>query len=355
MKIIVKKQTFENAIISLQAFLEKKDFSHITSHIYFEANENALILKATDNEIGLSIVIDDFILDEAGNTTCNGKKILDITRILKDGEIIINTQDDIINIKQGRSNYKLPTFNASEYPSFPKCDELPKINIDSMKLISAFKKIMPAIDNNNPKFELNGALIDIKNYGIGIVGTDTKRLAVVKMENNHQQVMSIIVPKKAIQEIQKIFINDVNIFFDNTNFIIKSNNNYFFTKVINGKFPDYERIIPKELKHNITLSKESMISAIKQVNIISPEIKIRFTSNSIYFESINFENFEAKTEIEAKIDIENQFEMAVNSRYIIDFLSQIDTRDFIISFNEPNTPFQLKSENFISIIMPILL
>jgi len=355
MKIIVKKQAFENAIVSLQAFLERKDFSHVTSHIYFEANENALILKATDNEIGLSVTIDDFILDEAGNTTCNGKKLLDIIRILKDDEIIINTQDDMLNIKQNRSNYKLPVFNANEYPSFPKYEELPKINIDSIKLISSFKKVMPAIDNNNPKFELNGALIDIKNYGMSIVGTDTKRLAIIKIENNYQQTMSIIIPKKAISEIQKLFISEVEIFFDKTNFIIRSNNNYFFTKVINGKFPDYERIIPKELKHNISLSKESMINSIKQVNIISNEIKMKFKSDSIYFESLNDENFEAKTEFETKTDIEGEFEIAANSRYIIDFLSQIDTREFIMSFNEPNTPFQLKSENFVTIIMPIAL
>jgi len=355
MKIIVKKQAFENAIVSLQAFLERKDFSHVTSHIYFEANQDGLILKATDNEIGLSVMIDDFILDEEGKTTCNGKKILDIIRILKDDEIIINSEGDTLHIKQNRSNYKLPTFDANEYPSFPSYENLPKINIDSLKLISSFKKVMPAIDTNNPKFELNGALIDIKNYGINIVGTDTKRLGLLRIENETNQGNSIIIPKKAIQEIQKLFVSDVNIFFDTTNFIIKSNNHYFFTKVINGKFPDYERIVPKELKHNITLAKETMINAIKQVNIISAEIKMRFSPNSIYFESINDENFEAKTEFEINTNITEEFEIAVNSRYIIDFLSQIDTREFLMSFNEPNTPFQLKSENFLTIIMPIAL
>jgi DNA polymerase-3 subunit beta len=355
MKIIVKKQAFENAIVSLQAFLERKDFSHITSHIYFEANQDGLTLKATDNEIGLSIRIDDFILDEEGKTTCNGKKILDIIRILKDDEIIINSENDTLHIKQNRSNYKLPIFNADEYPVFPGYQDLPKVNIDSLKLISSFKKVMPAIDTNNPKFELNGALIDIKTYGINIVGTDTKRLGVIRIDNETNQTTAIIVPKKAIQEIQKLFINQVDIFFDSTNFIIKSDNHYFFTKVINGKFPDYERIIPKELKHNIVLSKEMMIGAIKQVNIISAEIRMRFNPGSIYFESINDENFEAKTEFEAATNIEESFEIAVNSRYIIDFLSQIDSREFTMSFNEPNTPFQLKSESFLTIIMPIAL
>ncbi len=355
MKIIVKKQAFENAIISLQAFLERKDFSHVTSHIYFEATQESLILKATDNEIGLSVTLDDFILDEEGKTTCNGKKILDIIRILKDDEIIINSEGDTLHIKQNRSTYKLPTFDANEYPAFPDASSLPKINIDSHKLISGFKKVMPAIDNNNPKFELNGALIDIKNYGINIVGTDTKRLALTRIDNTTNQGMSIIIPKKAIQEIQKLFMNDVQIYFDNTNFMIKSANHFFFTKVINGKFPDYERIIPKELAHNLTISKDMLISAIKQVNIISAEIRMKFKPGSIYLESINDENFEAKTEFEATTNMTDEFEIAVNSRYIIDFLSQIDTREFSMSFNEPSTPFQLKSDQFLTIIMPIAL
>ena len=139
MKIIVKKQAFENAIVSLQAFLERKDFSHVTSHIYFEASQEGLTLKATDNEIGLSVVIDDFILDEEGKTTCNGKKILDIIRILKDDEIIINSEGDTLHIKQNRSNYKLPTFDANEYPSFPDYQNLPKINIAEV-----LEKIQPS-------------------------------------------------------------------------------------------------------------------------------------------------------------------------------------------------------------------
>ena len=231
MKLIVKKQAFENALVSLQPFLERKDFSHITSHIYMTATQDSLILKASDNEIGLSVKITDFILEEEGSTTCNGKKLLDIIRIVKQDDIIFNSSESLLHIKQGRSNYKLPTFDPNEFPEFPKSNNLPKVEINSLKLINAFKKAMPSVDTNNPKFELNGALIDIKDNQISIVSTDTKRLALIKLPHELTQTLSLIIPKKAISEIQKLFFNELEIYFDNTNFIIMNENYHFFTKV----------------------------------------------------------------------------------------------------------------------------
>ena len=354
MELIIKKQILENIIISTQSFLEKKDFSHITSHIYISADNGILNIKATDNEMGISINSKDLQIISSGQTTCNGKKILDIIKTLKNDNITLLYEKDFLFIKQGKTKYKLPVFNADEFPSFPNAQELEKVDIDSLKLINSFKKIMPSIDTNNPKFQLNGALIKVIGDTIHIVSTDTKRLSLVELKNNKDDLeLSFILPKKAINEIQKLFINDIEMFFDGTNFIIKSQNIDFFSKVINGVFPNYERILPNTLKYQIELSKEAIIDAIKKVNIFSNEIRIIFYPESIVFENINEENFEAKTELEIKTCFEDKFTISVNSRFLIDFLSQIDTRTFLIGFNTERTPFELKSENLKTIIMPI--
>lgn len=355
MNFSIEKTALENMLSSLQPFLEKKDSAEITSHIYFDVSDSKLTLKATDYETGLEIIHNEITVTNEGIATCNGKKILDIIRILKNQQVNLYFENNEIHIKQNRSKYKLPSFNAEEFPNFPSLDELPKIDINSLKLMNGFKKVNPTIATNNPKFELNGALLDIRNSVINIVSTDTRRLAVYKINSDSEKLLSLIIPKKAISEIQKLFSSDIELYYDETNFIIKSNNYYFFTKVINGNFPDYERIIPRELKHNFTLPKTSIIEAIKQVNIITPEIKITFENGKITFESISNENMEARTELEVNISIIEPFSVAINSRYIIDFLTNIDKDDFKIGFNEPNTPFELTSENFLTIIMPIIL
>ena len=355
MKFAINKVTLENMLATLQPFLEKKDNSQITAHISFTADADQLILKACDLEMGLSITCKELVLETPGSFTCHGKKVLDIIRILKEGQVTLENDGQQVMIKQGRAKYKLPSFDATTYPLFPENETLPKVNIDSQKLISAFKKVSPAIAVNNPKYELNGALIDVRGSVINVVATDTKRLALYKIDQNADKNLSIILPKKAISEIQKIFAHDLKLYYDETNLIISGSDYYFYTKVISGKFPDYERIIPRELTHTFTLSTTKMIDAIRQVSILSPEIRVTFESGQISFETLQQDNEEAKTGFETEAQVENPFSIAVNSRFLLDFLSQCGSENFVMGFNEPNTPFQLSSDSFSTIVMPIIL
>jgi DNA polymerase-3 subunit beta len=354
MKFTINKSIFENILSDMQSFLDKKDISQITSHIYLESNQNQLIIKATDYEIGLKTEITNTTIDTNGNATVNGKKILEIIKRLKDDNINIHTETNNLIITQNQAVFRLPMFEASEFPNFPSIENKPKIEIDSINLIQSFRKIIPTIDTNNAKVELNGAYLDIKPTNINIVATDTKRLSLINLENNSTESLSLIIPKRAIAEIQKIFSEKIDIYYDEVHLIIKSQNYEFFTKQINGKFPDYERIIPKSSQFTLELPKAIIIDSIKLINSISNNIKIIFNKNSIGFESISEENSEAKTEIEYNTNIDN-FEFAVNSRYLLDFLSSIDEANFTISLNEPNLPFVVKSNSFETIIMPIVL
>ena len=289
MKIRVSKQVLESILINLQPFLEKKDASQITSHIYLKAQNGNCLIKATDSEIGLKINSNNIITEEEGLFTVNGKKFLEIIRILKDDEIVLEVINDTLIIRQKRSKFKLPTFDAELFPEFPNIEDMPEINLDSQKLIKSLKKISPAIDTNNPKFELNGALIHIKPEYTDLVGTDTKRLAIATIENYSDKEISIIVPKKAILEIQKLFIDKITIYYDKTNLIIKNENYYFYTRLINSKYPNYERIVPKSIKHSISLPKKSMIDSIKMITTISQEIKMSIMPNKIIFNSLSTE------------------------------------------------------------------
>ncbi len=355
MKIRAPKQTIESILINLQPFLEKKDASQITSHILFQSvGTQKCLVKATDSEMGLSITTEHILIETEGAFTANGKKLLDIIRILKDDEITLELLDDTLIIKQKHSKFKLPVFDPQAYPSFPTSDEKPKISLDSLSLIKNLKKISPAIDNNNPKFELNGALINIQKDKTDLVGTDTRRLAIATIPGNSESELSLIVPKKAIMEIQKLFLDQIDIFFDDTHLIISNENYFFYTRLINGKFPDYQRIIPSSVKHAVTLPKKEMIDAIKMITTISQEIKMVLLSDAILFNSLSADNVEAKTEIEISTGLSEKFEISFNSRYILDFIAQIDNHEFVMEFNESSLPFIVKDDNFITIIMPIV-
>jgi len=355
MRFIITKSIFENIISSMQPFLEKKDASSITSHIYLETINAKLIIKATDYEVGLTSLVTDIREITDGKATVNGNNLLGIIKRLRDEDIVLDTDsNNNLIIKQNKSTFKLPMYDANEYPSFPTNDNLKKLDISTINLINSIRKITPAIDNNNPKFELNGSLIDIKNSIINFVATDTRRLAISHLQNISNDETQIIIPKKAIIEIQKLFLDEANILYDDTNIIISNERITFFSKLINGKFPDYERIIPKNLKHTLSIPKAMLVDSIKLVTSLFSNIKITFTPTSILFESLD-EDSEAKTQVDINLNIDDEFYLAVNAKYLLDFLSMSNNENIKVGFNESNLPFYLEDEKFYTIVMPIVL
>jgi len=355
MNISINKNVLENMLIHSLNFLEKKDSSQITSHILIEAKDKTLNIKATDFEIGIQMQSKNVNIALPGIATANGRKLLSILKTLKDEDVILNTENDFLYLKQNRSKFKFPMFNAQEYPEFPSIENKSKFEIEPMIFSNSIKKILPSIDNNNPKYELNGALIDIKDKTINFVSTDTRRLACVFIENESEENLSLIIPKKAISEMQKLFFDEMNIFYDENTMIVKSENFTFFTKLINGKFPDYERIIPKEKKYELTLNRDTMIDHIKQISTVSVEIKITFRNDAIIFESLNDENLEGRTQLDFISNLSEDVNLAVNSKYILDFLTHIEKNEFKLRYNDSTLPFVLECDNFITVVMPIML
>ena len=348
MKIKTEKPQVENILNQLISFAEKRDNTQITSHILITAN-SGLILKATDKEIGLKIKTDANIIKN-GEITINGRKFLDIIKTLKNKEVEIEENDGQIIIKQDNSIYQLTSFNTKEFPKFPDTQNLNKLEIKIDEFIDAIKKIYPVIDTNIPKYELNGALFDLKENS-NFVSTDTRRLAIY-YSNTKTKEKKIIIPKRSLAEIKRILKEDMKIYFNENYLILENNTTFFFTKLINGNFPIYEKIVPKELSHKVTLPKDEFLSHLKQVSIISNKIKINIDKEKIEFESTSNETTKAKTSFKIKNEIKN-FTFAVNSKYILDFLHAIDSEYFILGLNEPHTPFVLKDKNYITIVMPL--
>jgi len=355
MKLTIQKSILENILVHASPFLEKKDTSQITSHVFINLSNSNLTIKATDYEIGFMVSTNNLNSIQDGSVTANGKKFLDIIRILKDGDINLESKNDMLYISQSHSNFKLPTYSFNEFPEFPSYENKPRISIESHSLIESLKKITPSIDTNNPKFELNGALIDIKSDSINFASTDTRRLAVVNINNQGSDELAIILPKKAIVEIQKLFFDNIELYYDETNLIIHSSQYTFFTKLINGKFPEYSRIIPKEISKTLLLPKALMIESIKQITTISSDLKITFLKELITFESLSDDNIEAKTEISFSTGYEEPFSIAINSKYLLDFLNVINNSEFSIGLNESNLPFILYDDNFRTVVMPIVI
>ena len=170
------------------------------------------------------------------------------------------------------------------------------------------------------------------------------------LENNQ-----IIIPKKAINEIQKLFFEDVKIYYDENILIAKNENFEFFTKLINKKFPNYEKVIPTEFSQSIMLPRDKFLDGMKTIGIICDKMQITIKTNSILFESISENNSEAKTEIDFENNLDKDIILRVTNKFIFDFLNNIEETEFKLDYKSTGSAFVLSSNEFISVIMPTII
>lgn len=354
MEIILEKNILEKILINSQPFLEKKDFSQITAHVYIEAINNQIVVQATDYEIGIILNTSKVTIKKDGKATANGKKLLEIIKNMQSEQISLSTNDNMLIVEQENAQFKIPMFTPEEFPNFPKIKKSNQILINQLDFSKALKQALPSIDTNNPKYELNGTLLNFLDNHYDIVSTDTKRLSLIKIEENIQKVAHIIISKKSSIEIQKILHQDSQLFFDETSFIIKNENITFFTKIINSQYPDYNKIIPQDIKHTLTLEKNSILKALQMILPLSPVASIEFQKNTIKLTTSPEAQSQAKIDIKSNNSLEN-FIFYVNIRHILDFLSVIEEDEFLLELNEQKLPFVLSSKNYKKIIMPVII
>jgi len=356
MKFQIKKDIVENIISSLQPFIEKKDLSAITSNIFIYWDQNKINFKATDYQLGAVFNTDNFTSIQEGQVIVNGSVLLNTIKRLSNDIIDFEIKESTLFVSQNKTEFKLIIHSDAEFPSFPEVGTDNPIAMDAKKMIENIKKITPAIDNNNPKYELNCALIDITNDYINFVSTDTRRLAVAKIENPSNKQTKIIIPKKSFIEISKLFFDDIEIFYNETNLVIKTQSCEFFTKLTNGSFPDYNRIIPEKFNYDFSVKRIEFVKAIQTVNSLSQNIKISFNTNgakdSVLVQSIEGDS-KAKTEYEEELGFEDEIVICANSRYMLDFLNSINCERVNFLINDSNSPFILKDGDFFTLIVAL--
>jgi DNA polymerase-3 subunit beta len=331
-----------------------KDLFSITSQLNISSSDNGITVRSTNNEMGITLFSENVFVLDNDQISVSGSKLLATVKALSEGEITLSTKDRMLIVSQSRSRFKIPLFEDMTFPDDIDISKLNKLSIDYSDMSSSLKMIVSSIDSNNPKYELNGALVDISENGIYFASTDTRRLSTVNIESNTNENLQLIIPKKAISEIQKVSLVDINVFYDNSYLVVTTGDTKFFTKLINGKFPDFKRIIPTEFNHEFEFLKTDMSIAIKQVTAVSQELKITLKQDGIYFDSLSTDNNHASTHTEKKIDIESDIEINVNAQYLNDFFNSTDIEKFSIKINEPEMPFLVSSGKLNTVIMPIV-
>ncbi len=367
MKITINKDTILKAINIADSVISSKNINTILSNCLFNIKKNNLEIIATDNEMAVRTQI-DASADSDFSFTANGKKLSGIIKELPDEDISLTINESmVINIKSSniKGSYTFYGTDSSEYPQLPEINNENSVDIDQAVFKEMIKKVIYAAATDTIKPVFNSIYIVSEKPGtITAIATDSRRLSMITREINTEAFIGdgIIIPLKTINEVYKLLSNSgsCKISFDSKQCYFKINETEIISRVIEGQFPNYKQIIPKEYSHKSIIETSKILDSVKRAMIFTrePANKIIMTLNKdiLQIEANTPELGQAEEELSIESDNKEKIFLGINAHFLFDTLKQIDSTSFICGITGQMSPVTIIPENdknFISVIMPI--
>lgn len=382
MKLICTQENFKKAIHNCERVVSKKNTLPILNNILFETEKGGLKLSATNLEIGVSSKIGAKI-EKEGSITIPAKLISNFSSNLPSGEnVTLEVIDSKLKITSGGNKTIINGVSANDFPLIPNKKSQYLLNLSSFELKLAISKVAPAAAINEARQELTGINVIFGEKELLFAATDSFRLAEYKMalkdENINDEYSSfgeknknIIVPVGTFLELNRVISpeneNRVKITIEEGQIFFEIEGVKLVSRLINGKYPEYQHIMPQEYKSRIVGEKQILQNAIKLASIFSSGInseivlKIDTEEKKNQILSLNAEAGENATELNFDTTGPSQ-EIVFNAKYVLDGVGVISSNQIAILANSSSTPVAFKEiddktgevlENYIYIVMPI--
>ena len=363
---ITKEEVVKSINLTL-GVVEKRQTLPILSNVLFEVDESSLKLTATDleSEISTTSTISNF--KSGGKITAPARKLSDLCRLMPDlAEIHFYLDGDNLKIETESGKYNLSTLPSEDFPVFETEDTQSQINISSQNLKNLITKTSFAMGNQDWRHYLNGLYMMIDDKVITTVATDAHRLAMATSSLNEasSESTSGIVPRKSINEIGKLVGDEsenVVIQLGQTSIAANVSGTTFVSKLIEGKFPDYEQVIPSGESSLLVVDRKNFSESLSRVSVLSSEkykgVRIITKKDSLNISANNPEKEQGEENLTCEYQGE-EIDIAFNVNYLQEILSTIDSEKIEINFfgsekscliTDPN------SENLKYVVMPLLI
>jgi DNA polymerase-3 subunit beta len=360
-----EKETLLKPLQVVIGIVERKQTLPILSNVLIEKEPGKIRFTATDLEIQITTTIETKTSEsELSSITVGGKKLQEILRILPDqSKISIETKENKALIKANKSRFNLQSLPAQDFPRLNnQLMDAKKIVLHESLLKKLLLSVQYAMAQQDVRYYLNGVLLIIEGNKLKVVATDGHRLAFNAgiIEGNHEK-QEIIMPRKAVVELCKLLTEtneNVEIEFSTQQIKLNFSGINLITKVIEGKFPDYERVIPKYNNH-LNMDRVLVQQALQRAAILSNEkfrgVRFVLTENNLSIISSNSEHEEAQEEIEINYH-GDVIDIGFNVNYLMDGLNNISSQAAVFSFGDPNSSILIttpETPEFRYVVMPM--
>jgi len=345
MKFTIQREAILKPLQLISGVVERRQTLPILANVLLKADSNRLTLTATDLEVEL-VVSTGLDGTDGGNTTLPARKFMDICRALPEGASLeISVDKERALIRSGKSRFVLATLPASEFPAVDEIRPVLSFSMEQSKLKRLIERTQFAMAHQDVRYYLNGLLLEVSNGELRVVATDGHRLAYcqqpssIEVEENQQ----IIVPRKGIMELQKLLEDSeqtVEIEIGPNHLRMSAADLRFTSKLIDGRFPDYQRVIPQNTDKEVVANREDLRQAVLRTSILTNEkyrsIRLQLEPNVLRVLAHNPEQEEAEEEV--AVDYNGaSLEIGFNSTYVLDALQAVADDNVEIRLSDANS------------------
>ena len=367
MQFTVQKDVIYNGLNVVGKAAAIRGIQPVLSNVLMEiVEDNLLKLCATDLDISIEIKI-PVIVVKKGSITLPSKKLFEIVSKLPSEAIIfnLNEENNLMEIKCGKSKFDIKGISASEFPhiEYPESDEY--INIEINPLLKAVKQTTFATATYDTNNVLSGVLFKISENILEMAATDGNRLARVKekIENKEKKDYAVVIPCRTLREFAGILSGvedkNVSITVKNSQILFKLKDRYITSRLIEGHYPAYEQLIPKDYEIKAVADKNLLNQAIDRASTMVNErtniVKMNFNDNKLKLTADTPDFGDSCDEIDVDY-VSDELNIAFNHKYIQDFLKVVDSDKVLIELNGPlaGTLFKPEGEDeFLCLVMPV--
>ena len=343
MKFSVAREALLKPLQAVIGVVERRQTMPILSNVLLIAKEGQLSITATDLEVEL-VAQAEVETEAGGEITVSGRKLLDICRALPEGAMVnVSVSGEKMAVRAGRSRFNLATLPAAEFPIVEDIKAGQSITVGQEILGRLFDKTHFSMAQQDVRYYLNGLLLETGSGQLRAVATDGHRLALCQADVDGQlDDQQVIVPRKGVLELQRLMSGDgeLNIELGSNHIRIQLDGIRFTSKLIDGRFPEYERVIPKESSNELKADRGAFQGALQRTAILSNEkyrgIRLVIRDSGVILQAHNPEQEEAEEELEVEYSGED-IEIGFNVNYLLDALGAIDGDEVTLSVQDSNS------------------
>ncbi len=367
MKFSINRELLLKPLLLVSGAVERKSTLPILGNILFEISKQSLTLTATDLELEMVAYADIDNQDDDGKLTIPARKLLDICKSLPENSLItFTTQDDTVKLSSGRSRYSLSTLPATDFPNIEEWKGDVEFKLLKSELLRLIESTHFSMANQDVRYYLNGMSIESEGNEIRSVATDGHRLAICKISNDSLALPArqVIVPRKGILEIIRLLssVDEVVDVYLGSNHIRIIDSEFSFTsKLVDGRFPDYRRVLPRNGDKIFITDKEQLRQVLSRASILSNEkfkgVRLNFSHSLLKITANNPEQEQAEEELEIDFPYEN-LEVGFNVSYVLDVLSAIKDEQVKFTLADANSSVVIEgadSGEALYVVMPMRL